>query len=50
VGGRYHFNGRARYLREGGIRDNPDGSVDLEVLESRVHLVTWHIGLSVGLR
>ena len=50
VGGRYHFNGDVRYLREGGIQDQPDGSVQLEVLESKVHLITWHIGLSFGIR
>jgi hypothetical protein len=50
VGGRYHFNGQVRYLREGGIQDQPDGSTQLEVLDSKVHLITWHIGLSFAIR
>ena len=50
IGGRYHFNGNVRYLREGGIATQPDGSVQLEVLESEVRLITWHVGLSIGMR
>ena len=49
VGARYHDNGRnVRYLREGGIRDLPNGDVELNVIQSRADLVTWHIGVSIG--
>ncbi len=51
LGAQYHDNGRSvRYLREGGIRDLPDGTVRLDVLRSRADLITWHLGLSVGAR
>ncbi len=49
VGARYHDNGRnVRYLREGGIRDLPNGDVQLDVIRSRADLITWHVGVSVG--
>jgi hypothetical protein len=49
LGARYHDNGRnVRYLRKGGIRDLPDGRIELDVIQSRADLVTWHIGVSVG--
>ena len=49
LGARYHDNGRnVRYLREGGIRDLPDGRIELDVIQSRADLVTWHIGVSIG--
>jgi hypothetical protein len=49
LGARYHDNGRSvRYLREGGIRDLPNGNVAYDVIESRADLVTWHIGVSIG--
>jgi hypothetical protein len=49
VGARYHDNGRnVRYLREGGIRDLPNGDVELDVIQSRADLLTWHIGVSIG--
>jgi hypothetical protein len=49
VGAQYHDNGRnVRYLREGGIRDLPNGNVQLDVIRSRADLLTWHVGVSVG--
>jgi hypothetical protein len=48
VGGRYHGNGRARYLREGSIQDNPDNSVSFTPIESNTNLITWHLGIAVG--
>ena len=49
VGARYHDNGRnVRYLREGGIRDLPNGQIELDVIRSRADLVTWHVGVSIG--
>jgi hypothetical protein len=49
IGARYHDNGRnVRYLREGGIRDLPNGQIELDVIQSRADLLTWHIGVSIG--
>jgi hypothetical protein len=48
IGARYHGNGRARYLREGSIQDNPDNSITVTPIESETNLVTWHLGITVG--
>jgi opacity protein-like surface antigen len=50
LGVRYHNNGDAEYLREGDIVGNPDGSVSLNPVRSDTDLLTYHIGVSVGLR
>ena len=50
VGARYHWNGKTRYLREGSIVDQPDGSIEITPIESRTDLLTWHLGLSFGAR
>jgi hypothetical protein len=51
LGAQYHDNGgNVRYLREGGIRDLPDGGLQLDVIRSRADLITWHVGVSVGAR
>jgi hypothetical protein len=51
LGARYHDNGRnVRYLREGGIRDQPNGGILLDVIQSRADLITYHLGVSVGVR
>jgi hypothetical protein len=51
IGARYHDNGRdVRYLREGGVRDLPDGGIQLDRIRSRADLITWHVGVSVGVR
>jgi hypothetical protein len=51
LGGQYHDNGRnVRYLREGGIRDLPNGELATDVVRSRADLITWHLGVSVGAR
>ncbi|HEU0298431.1 MAG TPA: outer membrane beta-barrel protein [Longimicrobium sp.] len=49
LGVRYHNNGEAEYLREGDIRDNQDGSITLFPVRSDTDLLTFHIGLSVGI-
>ena len=49
-GARYLKNGRTRYLREGGITDNPDGTIDVSPIESEVELLVWNLGVSIGLR
>jgi hypothetical protein len=49
IGARYTRSGRTRYLREGSIhRDN--GQVTYSPVESETNLVTYRIGISVGIR
>ncbi len=50
VGARYHDNGRVQYLTRGSITDNPDGSITLHPLDSQTNLVTFLIGVSLGVR
>ncbi len=50
VGARYHANGRASYLREGDIEDLPDGSIAFDPIRSAANLMTFHLGVSIGLR
>jgi opacity protein-like surface antigen len=50
AGVQYRHNGQADYLREGGITDNPDGSITLHPIRSQTNLFTFHVGVSVGLR
>ena len=51
IGAQYRDNGRnVRYVAEGGIRDLPNGDVELGVVRSRADLLTWHVGLSIGAR
>jgi hypothetical protein len=49
IGFRYHENGRVRYLTEGDIVDNPDGSITLYPVFSDANLVAYHLGISVGI-
>ena len=44
-----HQNGIADFLTEGDILDNPDGSITLFPNRSEANLVTFRIGVSVGL-
>lgn len=46
LGARYHFGGEATYLNEGGIQDNPDGSVTLTTNRSKTDFVLWQLGVS----
>ena len=50
VGARFVRNGRTRYLREGGITDDPGGGYTVSPIESETNLVVYHLGVSVGLR
>ena len=50
LGARYNANGKVQYLREGDIEDNPDGSITFTPRESEAHLITYTIGVSIGLR
>lgn len=45
----YRRNGRADYLLEGGIEDNPDGSITLHPVRSDTDLLTFHLGVSIGI-
>jgi len=49
LGFRYHQNGRMEYLTEGDIVDNPDGSVTLYPVSSEANLMSYHIGVSIGI-
>jgi hypothetical protein len=49
LGLRYHNNGETEYLREGDIQDNEDGTVTLFPVRSDTDLLTFHIGVSIGI-
>ncbi len=46
AGARYFYGGKATYLKEGDIQDNPDGSVTLFPRFSKTDQVTWQVGVS----
>ena len=50
LGGRYVRHGLTTYLREGGLREGPDGDVLIEPIRSRTNLMTFHLGATVGFR
>lgn len=50
LGARYNTNGTAEYLREGDIEDQPDGSIVLNPQRSETNLLTFQVGVSVGVR
>lgn len=51
VGARYQNNGAGvRYLRKGGVRDLPNGAVQLDIQQGRADFLTWHAGMSLRLR
>ncbi|MFQ6045429.1 MAG: hypothetical protein ACE5PT_03590 [Gemmatimonadales bacterium] len=43
------YNGEAEYLREGGIRENANGSLTLLPIVSQANNVTFKFGVAVGL-
>jgi hypothetical protein len=45
----YQGNGVRDYLIEGGITDNPDGSLSFDVKRSTTNLVGFRLGLSIAL-
>jgi hypothetical protein len=49
LGGRYHKNGVMRYLTEGDIQDNPDGSITLFPVVSEANLVSYRLGVTIGI-
>ena len=46
---RYLRNGRASYLVEGSIEENPDGSITFDPIRSRANMLTFQLGVSVGI-
>lgn len=48
LGVRYQNNGRAEYLRSGDIQDNNDGTITVYPVQSDTDLLTFRIGVSVG--
>lgn len=51
VGVRYVQNGRARYLREGDIIENPNGGLPFyNVQQSDANLLTYRVGVTFGFR
>jgi opacity protein-like surface antigen len=49
LGARYLNTGKVRYLKEGGIRDNADGTITLSPSESKATMITYRIGVSIGI-
>jgi hypothetical protein len=49
LGARYFYGGRATYLRKGDIIDNPDGTITLNVRDSKTDLVLWQLGVSFAI-
>lgn len=49
LGARYYYGGEATYLPEGGIEDNPDGSVTLYPARTKTDFIIWQLGVSVGI-
>lgn len=49
IGGKYYYGGEATYLPEGGIQDNPDGSVTLFPARTKTDFVIWQLGVTVGI-
>jgi hypothetical protein len=49
LGGRYHKNGVMTYLTEGDIQDNPDGSITLFPVVSEADLVSYRVGVTIGI-
>ena len=48
LGTRYHGNGEVMYVTEGGIEDNPDGSITIHAIESEARVLSVHLGIAVG--
>ena len=46
MGARYFYGGTATYLRKGDIIDNPDGTITLNLRNSKTDLVLWQLGIS----
>jgi hypothetical protein len=49
IGFRYHHNDTVRYLREGDIRDNPDGTISFTPTRSRANFVAFVAGVTFNI-
>ncbi|HMG71668.1 MAG TPA: hypothetical protein VK544_11185 [Gemmatimonadaceae bacterium] len=49
LGARYHYGAHARYLKEGDITDNADGSISFNPRESKTDLVLWQVGVTFSI-
>jgi hypothetical protein len=49
LGARYYYGGRATYLTEGDITDNPDGSITINPRSSKTDMVLWQLGFSLAI-
>lgn len=49
LGARYHFNGTARYLIKGDVRDLPDGRIAFDPRRSEANVLAFQLGVQVGL-
>ena len=49
LGARYHRNGVMRYLTKGDILDHPDGSITLFPITSEADLMSYELGVSIGI-
>jgi hypothetical protein len=47
TGVRYHRGGQASYLQQGGIQDNPDGSITVAPLNSKTPYMVYLIGVRI---
>ena len=50
IGAKFQGNGRARYLKEGSIQDNPDATISFTPIESETNFVSYHLGVSFQMR
>lgn len=50
LGARYLNTGSVTYLKEGGIQDNPDGTITLYPSASKATMMTYRLGVSFGIR
>lgn len=48
VGVHYQHNGTRRYLKKGGIQDNPDNTLTFRPISSDANIVSYRIGLTAG--
>ena len=49
VGAVYRRSGEAEYLIEGGIEDNPDGTITVFPIRSDTDLLQFHLGVTIGI-
>jgi hypothetical protein len=50
LGADYLRHGLTEYLREGGIRELPGGGYEVDPIRSETNLMTYHLGLVIGIR